>query len=305
MHALIAYPLLGILSYIGLTVLLYALSLLAPSSLSTSMTFYARLLASWFCLLLCATYGVIASLFLRLVGRGGLSQWTVARAFKWSMYATTGVWFTIEGEEHLQTRPAVFVGNHQTELDVAALGHIFAPYTSVTAKSSLKYIPFLGWFMVLSKSVFIDRANRATARNAFDGAAEVMRKERQSVFIFPEGTRSYADSPMLLPFKKGAFHLAVKAQVPVVPVVVENYAHILNVKRRTFKAGTIRISVLPPIETTGLTPADVDDLTQRTRDAMLKEHMRMAQRHSDGSTLPTDTAISSGVDSGKKVAAEL
>lgn len=242
MHALVAYPLLGIFSYISLTAALYALSLISPPSLATSMTFYARLLASWFSLLLCATYGVIASLFLRLSGHGGLSQWTVARAFKWSMYLTTGVWFAIEGEEHLQTRPAVFVGNHQTELDVAALGHIFAPYTSVTAKSSLKYIPFLGWFMVLSKSVFIDRTNRATARNAFDGAAEVMRRERQSVFIFPEGTRSYAEQPMLLPFKKGAFHLAVKAQVPVVPVVVENYAHILNVKRRVFRAGTIRIS---------------------------------------------------------------
>jgi lysophosphatidate acyltransferase len=112
----------------------------------------------------------------------------------------------------------------------------------VTAKKSLKYWPFLGWFMTLSKTVFIDRANRATARAAFDGAANTMRTERQNVFIFPEGTRSYAEKPELLPFKKGAFHLAIQAQVPIVPVVVANYSNVLNVKRKQFNPGTIDVS---------------------------------------------------------------
>jgi lysophosphatidate acyltransferase len=95
--------------------------------------------------------------------------------------------------------------------------------------------------MSLSQSVFIDRANRETAVKAFDSAAEEMRVHRQSVFIFPEGTRSYSDKPELLPFKKGAFHLAVKAGVPVVPVVVENYSHILSPKNYRFEAGSIKI----------------------------------------------------------------
>jgi len=164
-------------------------------------------------MIVCASYGVVASIALRLVGYGGLSQWTVARAFKWTMWLTTGVTFRIiesskeeggrkGGEEALATRPAVFVGNHQTELDVLMLGCTFPKYTSVTAKSSLKYVPFLGWFMALSKTVFIDRANRTTARAAFDSAAATMRSERQNVFIFPEGTRSYTDKPEMLPFKR-------------------------------------------------------------------------------------------------------
>jgi lysophosphatidate acyltransferase len=94
----------------------------------------------------------------------------------------------------------------------------------------------------LSKTVFIDRANRATARAAFDGAANTMRTERQNVFIFPEGTRSYASEPELLPFKKGAFHLAIQAQVPIIPVVVANYNNVLDVKNKRFKSGVIDVS---------------------------------------------------------------
>lgn len=120
------------------------------------LEFYGRSLASFLALLLCATYGTIASAILSLAGYGGLGQYTTARAFKWTMLLFTGVWFEIEfeggGEEGGDgdwlkgTRPAVFLGNHQTELDVLVLGHIFPPYCSVTAKKSLKYWPFLGWF---------------------------------------------------------------------------------------------------------------------------------------------------------------
>ena len=68
-----------------------------------------------------------------------------------------------------------------------------------------------------------------------------MRKERQSVFIFPEGTRSYADGPEMGAFKKGAFHLAVKAGVDIVPVVAGNYWGVLSVREQRFRAGRIPV----------------------------------------------------------------
>ncbi|KAJ6014905.1 20S cyclosome subunit (BimA/Nuc2/Cdc27) [Penicillium herquei] len=248
-----SYILSSISSFVVVTASLFAIGQKVPRA-----AFVARCLAAYGSLLFCAAYGVLASIVLRLVGYGRVSQWATARSFKWVMRFTTGVRFEItEGEEYLSTRPAIFVGNHQTELDVLMLGHIFPPYCSVTAKKSLRMVPFLGWFMWLSRTVFIDRANRATAMKAFDGAVDEMRTHRQSVFIFAEGTRSYSDEPTLLPFKKGAFHLAVKAGVPIVPVVVENYSHILS--------------------TSNLTPADVDQLTQSTRDSMLNTIMEMAQ----------------------------
>jgi len=92
-----------------------------------------------------------------------------------------------------------------------------------------------------SKTVFIDRGNRDTARAAFNNAAKHMVNEKQNVYIFPEGTRSYSTKAELLPFKKGAFHLAVQAQVPIVPVVVANYSNILNIKARIFNAGKVPV----------------------------------------------------------------
>ncbi|PWY70479.1 1-acylglycerol-3-phosphate acyltransferase [Aspergillus heteromorphus CBS 117.55] len=272
--SLFSYVASGVSSFVVVTLSLFAIGQKVPRA-----AFVARCLASYGSLLLCATYGVIASIVLRLVGYGRISQWATARSFKWVMRYTTGVRFNIiEGTEHLTTRPAVFIGNHQSELDVLMLGHIFPPYCSVTAKKSLRHIPFLGWFMALSRTVFIDRANRETAVKAFDSAAKEMQEHRQSVFIFAEGTRSYSDSPELLPFKKGAFHLAVKAGVPIVPVVTENYSHILSPRDMRFEAGTIKIKVLPPISTKGLTPADVDALTTSTRESMLKTLLEMSEK---------------------------
>ncbi|KAJ5888703.1 20S cyclosome subunit (BimA/Nuc2/Cdc27) [Penicillium taxi] len=262
----------GISSLVLVTGSLFAIGTKFPRA-----AFAARCIAAYGCLLFSAAYGVFASIVLRLVGFGRISQWATARCFKWVMLLTTGVKFEIiEGQEYLTTRPAVFLANHQTELDVLMLGAVFPPYCSVTAKKSLRNVPFLGWFMTLSRTVFIDRANRETAVKAFDSAVEEMHVHRQSVFIFPEGTRSYSDKPTLLPFKKGAFHLAVKAGVPIVPIIAENYAHILYPKAWRFNAGTIKIRVLPPIETKQLTAADVDSLTTSTRDAMLRTIMEMA-----------------------------
>ncbi|PGH13395.1 hypothetical protein AJ79_03674 [Helicocarpus griseus UAMH5409] len=269
--AFLSYLLTGLTSYLALTVSLFGLSIKLPRA-----GFFARCLASYACLLACASYGVVASIALRLCGYAGLSQWTVARSFKWAMKLTTGASFEIiSGAEHLTTRPAVFISNHQTELDVLLLGTIFPPYCSVTAKKSLARVPFLGWFMTLSGTVFIDRANRETALKAFDGAAEQMRSQRQSVFIFPEGTRSYASEAGLLPFKKGAFHLAVKAGADIVPVVAENYAHLLSAREMRFGAGEIRVKVLPPVSTKNLQPSDVDELTKKTRDSMLEVIVEM------------------------------
>ncbi|KAL4777581.1 hypothetical protein BDW60DRAFT_5522 [Aspergillus nidulans var. acristatus] len=281
--SLLYYIASGASTYIAFTASLFLVGQKVPRA-----SFVARCLASYGSLLVCAMYGVVASIVLRVVGYGRISQWATARSFKWVMRFTTGVRFDIvEGKEYLSTRPAVIIGNHQSELDVLMLGEIFPPYCSVTAKKSLRYVPFLGWFMALSRTVFIDRANRQTAVKAFDSAAEEMRSHRQSVFIFAEGTRSYSEKPELLPFKKGAFHLAVKAGVPIVPVVVENYSHILAPKKFRFEAGSIKVKVLPPISTDGLTAADVDGLTTSTRESMLNTLLELSNAE------PTDLRSSS------------
>jgi lysophosphatidate acyltransferase len=102
---------------------------------------------------------------------------------------------------------------------------------------------------------------------------------------------------MLLPFKKGAFHLAVQAQVPIIPVVTANYANVLDVKQRRVRPGAIDVSVLPPIQTKGFTTADVDALVERTRSAMMDELVRLehVEKETNGMALPR----ASGVDAGR------
>ncbi|RMJ08826.1 hypothetical protein CDV36_011548 [Fusarium kuroshium] len=254
--------------YAALTMFFYAVSLVFPKA-----GFVARGLASYISLMFAALYGVFVSIFLTLIGKQGISQWAAGRIFKYAMLLTAGVEFVIEDPNNVldTTRPAVFIGNHQTELDVLMLGTMFPKYCSVTAKASLKKTPVLGWFMALSGSIFIDRKNTKDAREAMKGAANEIQSKRQSVYMFPEGTRSYAKEPMLLPFKKGAFHLAVQAGVPIVPCVVANYSHVLFIKSFVFRSGKIPIKVLEPIPTKGLEAADVDELTRTTRELMLEE----------------------------------
>jgi lysophosphatidate acyltransferase len=243
MHALVYYPLLITAIYLALTIILFAFTYLLPRP-PTLIPFAARCLSSYAALLVCATYGVLASIILRAFSLHRLAQWTTARAFAYTMRYATGVTFSIPPADRLlldSKRPVVIIGNHQSELDVLMLGQMFPKYTSVTAKKSLRNVPFLGWFMTLSGTVFIDRVDRSQAMKAFEGAAREMKEHRQNVFIFPEGTRSYAEKPILLPFKKGAFHLAVQAGVDILPVVVENYSRVLNVKARRFNSGTIRV----------------------------------------------------------------
>ena len=166
--------------------------------------------------------------------------------------------------------------------------------------------------MALSKTVFIERSSRTQAFAAFDAAAGQMHTNKQSVYIFPEGTRSYYDHPDLLPFKKGAIHLAIQAQVPVVPIVVANYSNVLNMKKKVFRSGTIPIRVLEPISTKGKTKDDVQALLDEVREKMLSELKAMTQKaREDGiavsepeSTAKTNgSAKSTGVDMGMNAAA--
>lgn len=234
------------------------------------LQFYSRLIVYILAVAFCALYGATVSIFFTLIGKQGLSQWATARMFYTICRVLFGIKVVIKNPEALKTRPAVFLSNHQSELDVLILGATFPQYCSVTAKKSLKYYPFLGWFMALSGSVFIDRKKRGDALRAFADAAKRMNAKQQSVFMYPEGTRSYYETPGLLPFKKGAFHFAIQAGVPVVPYVSSNYSQFVNFKKRIFNSGTIEIEVLDPIETKNMTSDDVQGLYEEVESKMKK-----------------------------------
>jgi lysophosphatidate acyltransferase len=107
------------------------------------------------------------------------------------------------------------------------------------AKKELQWTPLLGQYMTFSGAVFVDRGNNTRAIQSLRTAGETIKAQGTSIWMFPEGTRSLREQPDMLPLKKGAFHLAVQAGVPIVPVVCENYWKLYH--KGTFLPGVLKI----------------------------------------------------------------
>jgi len=163
-------------------------------------------------------------------------------------------------------RPCVIVGNHQSFLDVVTFGSIFPPRTVSAGKREIGRIPVFGWFYRLSGNLTIDREHARSALVALQEAGAKMRDEKIAVWFMPEGHRNQTGT--LLPFKSGAFRLAVAAQAPIVPIVAGPLTAIADTRRKLARPGRLPVRVLEPVETDGLTASDVADLTARVRDRM-------------------------------------
>ncbi|MGA7992504.1 MAG: lysophospholipid acyltransferase family protein [Thermoanaerobaculia bacterium] len=164
------------------------------------------------------------------------------------------------------TQPAVVVGNHQSNLDIATWATFF-PYRSVAVgKKEILKIPVFGWLWKATNNILIDRSNAIAARESLAAAAERIRTEKLSVWVLPEGHRNA--KPEMLPFKKGAFHLAIAAQVPVVPFATSPMWTVLDAKRWIVRPGVVRVRFLPPIPTEGMTSDDADRLSLAAREAI-------------------------------------
>ncbi|KAH0839797.1 hypothetical protein J3R83DRAFT_742 [Lanmaoa asiatica] len=250
------------LAYISLPVLLFR----SVANTSPVGRYYWRVTIFLGSLAVVSTWGIVVAIGMTLVGRRHDVNYVVARIFYNLVSHALGLEVEVEGEEYLQTRPAVMVGNHQSMLDILYLARMFPPKASIMAKRELQWTP-LGPWMYMSGAIFIDRGNSTKAHISLEAAGDEMKREGVSLMMYPEGTRHNEEVPTLLPFKKGAFHLAVQAGLPVIPVVCENYWRLYH--KGVFGTGVIKVRVLPPTQTTGLTVADVADLATRTREQML------------------------------------
>jgi 1-acyl-sn-glycerol-3-phosphate acyltransferase len=157
-----------------------------------------------------------------------------------------GATLEVSGLEHLKKgQPYIFVSNHQSTIDIPVLFFALPVDFRFAAKKALKYVPFLGWYMSLAKFVFIDRANHRDALRSLEKAGAQIRGG-VSIVMFPEGTRS--EDRRVLPFKKGPFALALKAQVPVVPIAIEGSGQLMPKNSWNITPGTIKVRVGEPIE---------------------------------------------------------
>jgi putative phosphoserine phosphatase/1-acylglycerol-3-phosphate O-acyltransferase len=174
-----------------------------------------------------------------------------------------GVSLRVSGEEHLWShRPAVFIFNHQSALDAFILGDLLRRDFTGVVKQEASRDPLFAPLGYLAGVAYVerDRGSRSGARAALEPAVERLR-EGVSIAIAPEGTRSA--TRQVGPFKKGAFHLARQARVPVVPVVIRNAGDLMWRRSLVVQPGTVDVVVHPPIEVTGW---DLDELDDRVAD---------------------------------------
>ncbi|MCW3014311.1 MAG: family hydrolase [Solirubrobacterales bacterium] len=153
----------------------------------------------------------------------------------------------VSGTEHLwSARPCVFVFNHQSKIDTILLMKLLRGGFTGVAKKEVANVPGFGQVFRLAGVAFIDRANSSQARKAMEPAVQKLR-DGTSLVIAPEGTRSA--TPRLGPFKKGAFHLAMQADVPMVPIVIRNAGEVMWRGAQTVRPGRVEVVVLAPIDT--------------------------------------------------------
>lgn len=190
-----------------------------------------------------------------------------AKSFTGVMCAVAGWRIAVEGSEGLEAaRPAVIVANHQSNLDLVTYGRLYHLGSVAIGKKEIAKIPGFGWLFAGTGQILLDRGNPQSARKSLAEAAGRIRNERLSVWVFPEGHRN--QGAQLLPFKKGAFHLALAAQVPILPVVCEPIWTLLDAHRSLLRPGRLRFRVLQPIPTAGRTEADLEPLIAEVRTAM-------------------------------------
>ena len=216
--------------------------------------------------------------------------------FSISLFADTcsaliGLDLEVTGEEHLWAqRPAVFMFNHQSKADVAVMARLVRRDVVAVGKKEIQRMPLIGQAMGAAGVVFIDRSDRSKAIESMAPLATAMREEGQSLVIAPEGTR--APTRKLAPFKKGGFHMAMQVGVPIVPVVIHNAGDIAPKGDFVFKPGTVRVDVLPPVDTTGWSLEKMDEQVTLVRNMFLQAlgqpEQTVAQTLKEQQALPDD-----------------
>ncbi|HET7322338.1 MAG TPA: lysophospholipid acyltransferase family protein [Longimicrobiaceae bacterium] len=169
-------------------------------------------------------------------------------------------------------RPYVAVANHESFADIFLISHL--PWEMKwLAKAELFRIPVMGWLMRMAGDIAVKRGHRASGLEALAECRDRLEKH-VSVMIFPEGTRSRTGE--LLPFKDGAFRLAIEGGAPILPLAVAGTRGAMRKGSALFGRATAEVRALEPIPTEGLTIHDVPDLRDRVRALIQEERNRLA-----------------------------
>ena len=183
----------------------------------------------------------------------------------------TGARMTVEGRENIPAEgPCVFVGNHRSYFDIPILLLALDAPHGILAKEELEKIPLLNRWMKLLGCVFVKRDDIRASVRALNDATAIVESGRSFV-IFPEGTRYKGEEGGAGEFKAGAFRIAVKTGAPVVPVAITGARGLFEGHGLRATPGSVRVRILPPIRTEGMSKAEQKQLPDAVRQAILAQ----------------------------------
>jgi 1-acyl-sn-glycerol-3-phosphate acyltransferase len=204
------------------------------------------------------------SLMVSFFDHTGVVQIRVARAWARALLAAAGVRVHVEGLEQIDPNGSyVFIANHASYYDTpVALAHIPAQFRFL-AKRGLFQIPFLGTHLSRAGHIPVPRQDPRASVKTMQTAAETIQRKKISLLIFPEGGRSH--DGVLRPFKEGGAYIAIRAGVPVVPLVLTGTRAVLPYGSGVIQPGDVRLRIFKPIDTSNLTLKDRGRLTEEVR----------------------------------------
>jgi 1-acyl-sn-glycerol-3-phosphate acyltransferase len=208
------------------------------------------------------TLSLLSSLF----DRSGRVQHWFARAWSWLILRTCLLRVRVVNGQRIDvSRPHVFAANHISALDIPVLFDNLPTQFRIIAKKELFRYPFLGWHLRRSGQLPIDQENTSSSIRSLRKAAETLRQNMPLV-IFPEGGRS--NTGQIQPFMSGAFYIAIKGQVDVVPIAIVGTYEVLPMHHFHIKPGPVELVVGEPISTAGMGLHDIGTLAARVQRAI-------------------------------------
>lgn len=198
--------------------------------------------------------------------KGRIFRW-VTRSYSMTLLPVFGVTVETRGLSRVDRNvPYVFMSNHASHVDSLALAVSIPHPLHWVFKKELSKIPVFGWVLLSLGQIMVDRRSVAQSRSALSSAAAAL-KGNNSVLIYVEGTRS--KDGKLQPLKKGGFHIALQAQLPIVPVLISGSHDIVPPGSLRVRPGRVVVELFDPIPTAGKTEADVPELMAKVRDALI------------------------------------
>jgi len=187
--------------------------------------------------------------------------WAYAKSLNFGVRLALRIRVRVVGSDNMIAGPAVVIMNHQSNFDPLLQGPVFPKNAVIIGKKELMKIPLWGRLFHASNNIMVDRQAKGKNSSSIDLSVERLENDDCYIWIFPEGTRSQGGK--MQSFKHGAFKMAIRAQVPIIPMVSKPLKAVLDVPNKIAKGGLHEIKILKSISTIGMTDADLSTLVER------------------------------------------